>query len=322
MKIQIYRTKKSNSHKTKTAVCICIWISALIPGLLSPGLFGASAKDSKMSLEHSEFLSKVRYIISGDENKFFKNLPDDKRDDFIDQFWAVRDPNPATPENEFKEEYFKRIDESNRQFTAGREGWLTDRGKTYILLGTPNYVQNVDMDSFMPNRYSQKPYIMWHYDDYVIPFVDQNLDGDYKVEYYNLDNLADVQDAFQKARKYLSHIEGLFSYEFKYKKINGIPTIIFMFDLKKITFKSEGEKVEASLEISVTLKDSKFGDVWEAQKSHVINFSKIVDKIPDVIKIEIPMSKDIKKGNYFCFTSVKKVEEKDKSFLNKMIKVK
>ncbi|MFQ5695346.1 MAG: GWxTD domain-containing protein, partial [Terriglobia bacterium] len=50
------------------------------------------------------------------------------------------DPNPATPENEFKIEHYRRIDHANRYFgiSDGTDGWRTDRGRIYIQLGEPN----------------------------------------------------------------------------------------------------------------------------------------------------------------------------------------
>ena len=54
------------------------------------------------------------------------------------EFWKKRDPDPDTEENEFKTQYFQRIDEANHLFTDGGEpGWLQDRGRIYILLGPP-----------------------------------------------------------------------------------------------------------------------------------------------------------------------------------------
>ncbi len=48
-------------------------------------------------------------------------------------------PNPYTEENEFKEQYFNRIEGANRLFMeVGSAGWLQDRGRIHILLGPPD----------------------------------------------------------------------------------------------------------------------------------------------------------------------------------------
>ena len=52
----------------------------------------------------------VAYIITEEEKDAFKRLQtDDEREQFIEQFWLLRDPTPDTDENEFKEEHYRRI---------------------------------------------------------------------------------------------------------------------------------------------------------------------------------------------------------------------
>jgi GWxTD domain-containing protein len=90
---------------------------------------------------------EVVYIILPVEREVFLKLETDReRDRFIDAFWKHRDPNPATPENEFKTERDRRLNYANHYF--GREeakaGWRTDRGRMYILLGEPNDIQHFE----------------------------------------------------------------------------------------------------------------------------------------------------------------------------------
>ena len=75
----------------------------------------------------------VAYIITDEERKAFKILSnDEERDAFIEQFWLRRNPNPDSPENEFREEHYRRIAYANEHFAAGKPGWKTDRGRIYI----------------------------------------------------------------------------------------------------------------------------------------------------------------------------------------------
>lgn len=85
----------------------------------------------------------VPYIITKDERSVFLSLPNEaERGKFIQSFWQKRDPNPGTPENEFKIAYYKRIAITNKLFGIGeRAGWRTDRGKIFILLGPPQEIQ-------------------------------------------------------------------------------------------------------------------------------------------------------------------------------------
>src|SRR5438270_12336560 len=56
----------------------------------------------------------VLYIITDDERKAFKTLKtDEERDQFIEQFWLRRDPDPDTPEDEYKAQYYERIQYPN-----------------------------------------------------------------------------------------------------------------------------------------------------------------------------------------------------------------
>ena len=52
----------------------------------------------------------VAYIITKEEKKAFMALTtDEERENFIENFWRRRDPNPDTEENEYREQYYERI---------------------------------------------------------------------------------------------------------------------------------------------------------------------------------------------------------------------
>jgi len=88
---------------------------------------------------------EVPYIITDQERAAFKKLnTDDEREQFIENFWERRNPNPGDPENEFKEEYYRRIAYANEHFASGIPGWKTDRGRIYIMYGPPNEIDNHD----------------------------------------------------------------------------------------------------------------------------------------------------------------------------------
>jgi GWxTD domain-containing protein len=94
--------------------------------------------ERKLDPENAEFLSKVSYIITKEERKIFLELPDKEKEKFREEFWKRRDPDLETEENEFKTEYFKRLERAAEIFMGeGRPGWLTDRGRIYVLFGPP-----------------------------------------------------------------------------------------------------------------------------------------------------------------------------------------
>jgi GWxTD domain-containing protein len=81
----------------------------------------------------------VPYIITDAERETFLKLStNEERENFIENFWLRRDPTPDTPENEFKEEHFRRIAYANEHFASGEPGWKTDRGRIYIIWGKPD----------------------------------------------------------------------------------------------------------------------------------------------------------------------------------------
>lgn len=130
---------------------------------------------------------EVVYIISQKEREVFLRLENDRqRDIFIEAFWKQRDPNPYTPENEFKEEHYRRIQYANQHF--GKEspgpGWRSDMGKVYIMLGEPKSIDKYE------NLYDLYPTIIWFYQglaEYGLPnafsviFYKPDGTGEYKL---------------------------------------------------------------------------------------------------------------------------------------------
>ena len=76
----------------------------------------------------------VVYIISPEERNAFGQLAtNEEREQFIEQFWLRRNPNPDLPDNDFKEEHYRRIAYANEHYASGIPGWKTDRGHMYIM---------------------------------------------------------------------------------------------------------------------------------------------------------------------------------------------
>jgi len=145
--------------------------------------------------EYKKWLDEdVRWIITDEESKAFKSLAnDEERDQFIEQFWLRRNPNPDSPENEFRDEHYARIAYANEHFAAGKPGWMTDRGHIYIAYGKPDSIDSHPsggsyerpMEEGGGNT-STFPFETWHYrylegvgDNIDIEFVDTCMCGDY-----------------------------------------------------------------------------------------------------------------------------------------------
>jgi len=138
----------------------------------------------------------VPYIITDEEKKAFKALQtDEERENFIENFWRRRDPNPDTEENEFREEYYERIAYANEHFTSGTPGWKSDRGRIYIAWGKPDSIESHPSGG-QYNRPSYEgggetttyPFEIWFYrhldnvgEGLEIEFVDPTSTGEYRL---------------------------------------------------------------------------------------------------------------------------------------------
>jgi GWxTD domain-containing protein len=138
----------------------------------------------------------VVYIISKGERVAFLGLKsDEERQNFVEQFWAQRDPTPGTAANEFKEEHYRRIAYANKHW-AYKEGpgWKSGRGQTYILHGPPD-----EIDSHPSGGRFERPasegggladtyaFEDWGYrraagaSNWIVEFIDPTRSGEYRI---------------------------------------------------------------------------------------------------------------------------------------------
>lgn len=78
-------------------------------------------------------------IMTRSEVKEFNSIetPEELKK-FVFSFWKKRDPNPATPQNKVKDVYYARLKFAAKNFREpDKKGWLTDRGRIFLILGPP-----------------------------------------------------------------------------------------------------------------------------------------------------------------------------------------
>jgi len=125
-----------------------------------------------------EAIDQLIYIANPDEIDYMEDGKDEeeKSKRFL-EYWKSKDPSPGNDENEVFQEYFGRVNFANEQFSHYREGWQTDRGMVFIILGPPN---NVDRHPF---EYDSKPYEIWEYYEInrSFTFLDETGFGDYRL---------------------------------------------------------------------------------------------------------------------------------------------
>ena len=132
---------------------------------------------------------EVRWIITPEERTAFLQLTTDRaRDRFIEKFWERRDPTPDTPENEFKDEHYRRLAYVNIHFGWDKvAGWDTDRRRIYIFYGPPDSIRR---EPVRMNGIESKRTEIWHYNsvehlkftaDMNVRFIDFCRCGDYRM---------------------------------------------------------------------------------------------------------------------------------------------
>jgi GWxTD domain-containing protein len=129
------------------------------------------------TLDLDKSILQLKYIAKPDAMKKMKKAEGEEKRRLFLEYWKSVDPTPATEINELMDEYYLRVDFANRNFSTRTEGWNTDRGMVYILLGAPNDIER------HPFEMDTKPYEVWTY--YEISrefvFVDDTGFGDYRL---------------------------------------------------------------------------------------------------------------------------------------------
>lgn len=103
----------------------------------------------------------VRYLLTSAQRDDYKRLSTlAERTQFVEDFWKAHDPSPETPENEFRDEFERRVAFADARL--GQEetrGSLTDRGMLFVLLGPPTWAGRkpieVGEDTADPNGMSR-----------------------------------------------------------------------------------------------------------------------------------------------------------------------
>ncbi len=131
------------------------------------------------------------YMSTSQELRAVNENPNSKQ--ALDKFFlAITGGNQMVSKKIIKN-YYHRIEESNRLFTSYKEGWKTDKGMVYTVLGPPNkvqrsrdrevwvYAQNTNFSEIIftfnrkPNQFTENYYELVRYPEYQaywFPFVE------------------------------------------------------------------------------------------------------------------------------------------------------
>ena len=145
--------------------------------------FETSAYATMTEEEVEKGLKHMRIIATEQEQRRARGIQDlDEKRRFLMDFWQVRDPDPSTLINEFREEFYGRLQYANERYSVrSMEGWQTDRGQTLIKYGSPSAIE--------PHLYDRgfKPYEIWEYNNIpgegqaVFIFADRDGFGEFEM---------------------------------------------------------------------------------------------------------------------------------------------
>lgn len=254
------------------------------------------------------------------EKDIFNHLPDkESRKEFISDFWAKRDPDPDTEENEFKEEFFRRIEYANKRFKEGPRGWNTDRGRIYIYFGYPDKIDEIFTHSEPGIR---GPILWWIYYRYEfgVKFVDKYGNGSYTLDPY-LGVYGNFFEAIERAKFGIGFQEEsmpkkFIDFDMKYNK--GKKEILVSISVSSLIFKEEEGFLKADFEFEFYIyeKEGLKKDTFKERRS----FEMPEDEVLRLKEVKFNFPYDLKKGKYYVDVTIIGGEEIGKT--RKIFKIK
>jgi len=130
--------------------------------------------------DYREQIDQLEYISRGRELDSLREADPALRETLLLHFWQLRDPDTTTSVNEFRDEYFERVNYANDHFgSMFKPGWKSDMGMVYILFGLADEIERHPFDLESP------AYEIWYFysDGGRYVFMDRKGIGDYELIY-------------------------------------------------------------------------------------------------------------------------------------------
>ena len=284
--------------------------------LLITLIFLSTGCRSRIQMEqdpfYDSFFEKASLIMTDEEKEIYKQLPDKQsKEEFIEEFWKIRDPDMSTEENEYKLVFEERIEYANKWFgrwdpRRGREGsgdhdrhrgWDTDRGRIYIILGPPDEIY-FDGERMFLERHISRPDArtveLWYYHQYHLRvFFVRRMGGNWVINW-----ASDLQRFIEEAKlnivkpSYRDDIENRLKFEAAFKE-NHIRISI---PITRINFEEREDKLHSEFKIIINIyMDNKKIDSIEETRSLNKTEEELLET--DEILFEIPYEPKLK-GEY------------------------
>lgn len=128
---------------------------------------------------------EVPYIITAEERGWASKLATEEDcERFIRDFWERRNPDPGSPENKFRQQYYKRVAYAKEHFHYLAPGSRDDRARIYIQYGPPDKIEQRSVNGAGSPPFKER----WIYnridgigDDVPVEFTDPAEKGEYGV---------------------------------------------------------------------------------------------------------------------------------------------
>jgi len=274
----------------------------------------------KLDPDSRNFYETARLIMSKQERKIFNHLPDkESREEFIEDFWAKRDPDPDTEENKFKEEFFRRIEYANKRFREGPSGWKTDRGRIYIYLGYPDKIDETFTHGIPEIKGSILWWIYYGY-DLGIRFVDKRGLGHFTFDPYS-GIYGDLFEAIERAKfGFISEEGGMakkfVDFDVEYNKENK--EFVVAIPVTSLIFKEEEDLLKSDFEFEFYIYEEK--GLKRDKFKEIKSFEMPEDEVLRMKEIEFTFPYDLNPGKYLVDVVI--IGKPDSGKARKIFKIK
>lgn len=145
------------------------------------GLVVADKRFPKLT-RPEKLIKPVLYMSTSSEIGELNQAQDIKK--AFDKYWlSLMSGNEGVAKKTIKA-YFDRVEEANRLFTTYKEGWKTDKGMIYVVLGAPDRVQrNREREVWVYNRRANVSEVNFTFTKKANQFVDDHYELVRYIEY-------------------------------------------------------------------------------------------------------------------------------------------
>ncbi len=251
------------------------------------------------------FFEKARLIMTKEEISIYQHLPSkEAREEFIDDFWKKRDPDPSSEENENRIEFERRIEYANRWFRENRpsgRGWDTARGRILLLLGEPDERESVQ---WIPSP-QVKAIERWIYFDFglYLEFWDRRGFGEFLLESPPPELLSAIERSrFTLDLRNREALKRAFKFTVRYQD----QQLLVEMPVNRIVFSKENGNLEARFLVTVYLyREYAKTDEFTLEQNISLNQKEALDSKDIQFTIPLPLEE---KGQYYVDLIVEDLE--------------